>query len=304
MRPAEQAGYEEALLVRIDPSDGQTSVVVSHKSPPEVYDPHEPGIAFHACTLSDGQIYLCTGTEVMAYGAADFVRRSYLTLPEFNDVHHVSPSPSGTLFVVNTGLDSVIETDWHGTVHNRWHVLQEQTRPPTVDFRLVSTKPHRAHPNYVFWVGNQPWVTRFRQRDAIDLMDPRRVITLGGTAGPHDGLVQGGLIYFTTVDGQIVVVDAETLEVRRRIDVRGPGGATVGWCRGIHVEGNFAWVGFTRLRQTRFRENLSWIRTRGALPRYPTHIACYDLTTGQRLMEHRLSGVGMDVIFGILPASA
>ena len=41
-------------------------------------------------------------------------------------------------------------------------------------------------------------------------------ITIGG---PHDGILHGDAIYFTTVDGHVVEVDATTLEVRRAIDL-------------------------------------------------------------------------------------
>ena len=85
------------------------------------------------------------------------------------------------------------------------------THPRSVDYRQgVDLKPHRAHPNYVFFVDGEPFATRFELRDAISLNDPARRISIGGER-VHDGVVHDGLIYFTTVDGCVAIVDSSTL---------------------------------------------------------------------------------------------
>ena len=48
-------------------------------------------------------------------------------------------------------------------------------RPVLAGYRLPvhpSTKPHLAHPNHVFHIGDEPWATRFQQKDAVSLLDP------------------------------------------------------------------------------------------------------------------------------------
>jgi len=51
---------------------------------------------------------------------------------------------------------------------------------PLVDYRRVqSTKPHRAHPNFLFVLDGEPWVTRAHQMDAICLRDHSKRIDIG-----------------------------------------------------------------------------------------------------------------------------
>ena len=54
----------------------------------------------------------------------------------------------------------------------------------------------------------------------------------------------------------------------------------LGWARGLHVDGTYTWVGFSRIRPTKFRENVGWVLQR--LKRdFGTHVGCYDLRTGE-----------------------
>lgn len=301
IRSSMHRGYKEAVLARVDAAKGTVEVLLEYVSPPGSYDPDEPGIAFHASTIAGSCLLACTATEVLAYQLPDLTLQRHLSLPSFNDVHHVALAPSGHLLIVSSGLDMVIETDWSGQVHTQWNVRYGRDWPADRDYRTVSTKPHRSHPNYVFLLDEEPWVTRFHQRDAMSLSDQSSTITLSDDAGPHDGVKSDGRLYFTTVDGKVVVVDAALRQIARVVDLRPLSAGANGWCRGIHVEGNIAWVGFSKLRRTRFRENLSWLK-HGSQLRYPTHVACYDLAREERLYECRLDRVGIDVIFDILPA--
>ena len=56
----------------------------------------------------------------------------------------------------------------------------------------------------MFLLGDEPWVTRFELRDAISLHDHARRIDIGGER-IHDGVPHDGAIYFTSVDGKIVL---------------------------------------------------------------------------------------------------
>ena len=89
--------------------------------------------------------------------------------------------------------------------------------PRGVDYRKVRTTSHTTNPNHVFCIRDEIWVTRFEQRDAISLSDPGRRIDIG-LERVHDGVVHGDYIYFTTVDGKIVLVSIETLTVKEIID--------------------------------------------------------------------------------------
>src|SRR5205807_8484581 len=107
------------------------------------------------------------------------------------------------------------------------------------------------------------WVTRFEQRDAISLTQPGRRIDIA-IQRPHDGYLLGDSIYFTTVDGHIVQANRRTLKVENSYDLTKmsrPADQMLGWCRGLlPVDKRFLWVGFSRVRPTKFRENLAWVK--------------------------------------------
>jgi hypothetical protein len=71
---------------------------------------------------------------------------------------------------------------------------------------------------------------------------------------PHDGCLFGDRIYFTTVDGHIVIASRKTLKVEETVDLNqmsGPSGQVLGWCRGVlPLDERRLWVGFTRVRPT------------------------------------------------------
>jgi hypothetical protein len=182
-----------------------------------------------------------------------------------------------------------------------------------IDYRKVATtKPHVSHPNFVFFLDGEPWVTRFQQRDAVSLDgNSRGRIYHLGTEGVHDGHVAGKYIYFTTVNGRILRfgLASGAKEIFDLNCMRGSDGdRPLGWCRGILPLGNDAWVGFSRIRYTALRQNLDWIR-RGfrdadRRPPAPTRIARFDLAEGELIEEIDLEEAGMNTIFSVLSGSA
>jgi hypothetical protein len=239
------------------------------------------------------------------YALPGFELLHYVSLPCFNDVHHVRPSPSGNIVVANAGLEMVLEMTQAGEIVQAWNALGEDPWAhvdPEVDYRKISTKPHRAHPNYVFYIDNELWATRFHQGDAISLDEPDRSVHLSDER-VHDGLLCDGKLYFTTVDGKIVVVDSKRLEVIETIDLAtfSDDRVLLGWCRGVLVDNHRLWVGFSRIRPTRFRENVSWV-ARGFRRGKPTHIACYDLERRTCLTEIDLEPTGLAALYSILPS--
>jgi hypothetical protein len=145
------------------------------------------------------------------------------------------------------------------------------------------------------------WATRFHPRDAISLEDPTRRIDIA-IERPHEGFLFNGSLYFTTVDGHIVIVDPETLKVERIHDLNkmsGQGDEPLGFCRGLLLlDERLAWVGFTRIRPTKFRENLSWVRHPTRTPRR-SHITLYDLHSGTPLEDIETEPHGIGVISNI-----
>jgi hypothetical protein len=309
IRAGQQAwhGYEKGVVVHADPSTGATTRAFEYASPPEVRAGDETAISFQAGALSGDLMYLCTETELLVHRVPNFERLDYVSLPCFNDVHHVRPGPArDKLAVANAGLEMVLEVTLDGEVLNLWNVLGEdpwERFDRSVDYRKVaSTKPHRSHPNYVFYLGEDLWATRFHQGDAICLSQPGLSIDVSDQR-IHDGVLHDGRLHFTTVDARIVIADAATLEVVDVIDLNQfhTERVMLGWCRALLFDGDQVWVGFSRIRPTRFRENVGWV-ARGLRRGMPTRIACYDLRLGEHIVDIDLEPAGLSAVYSILPA--
>jgi len=300
-------GYGLGVILRI----GATGITtdLEYVSPPGSCGPDD-AVLFKCATRMDDFLYCCTQTEVLVLRLPELEEVAYISLPIFNDVHHVVPTASGTLLVAVSGLELVVEVTLQGDIVREWNVLGEDTwskRPRGIDYRIgVDLKPHRAHPNYVFFVDGEPFATRFELRDAVSLENPERRIDIGGER-VHDGVVHDGSIYFTTVDGSVVVADQSSLEVverhrlRRIPSDRNDDGSDLGWCRSLHIDGEFCWVGFSRIRPTRLRQTVSWVRT-GGLHQAPTRISRYRMSDWVCDAEIDLEPYGLNAVFTVAPA--
>lgn len=292
-------GYGSGVIVRLD--DAGARVVLEYESKPGTCAPDDP-VLFKSASRRGNHLYCCTQTEIVVFELPSFREMRHVSLPQFNDVHHVVPTETGTLLVANSGLECVLEVGPDDEIINEWNVLGETSAiEPGVDFRHgVNLKPHRAHPNHVCFVGDEPWVTRFERKDAVSLLDPSRRIDLGGER-VHDGVVRDGSVWFTTVDGELVVADPVSLEVTERFRLRRHGSdELLGWCRGLHFADDHVWVGFSRIRATKLRQTVSWVRNRGTA-QAPSRIACYRLADMTLVSEIDLEPSGVNGVFSILP---
>jgi hypothetical protein len=302
--------YEAALILELDSETGQAKTRVEYKTPENARSTDKASHVFKAGTLRDRTLYTCTSTEVLIFRLPEFEQIGYVSLPTFNDVHHVTPASDGNLLAVSTGLDMVIKFTPQGEVLAEWPVLDEDPWSRfsrTVDYRKVaSTKPHKSHPNFVFELGPEVWVTRFTQRDAICLNSSGKRIDIA-VQRPHDGLVRGEHIYFTTVDGRVVIANRRTLQVDQVIDLKLIDGqqSLLGWCRGLlPVDEQRIWVAFTRVRKTNLQENILWVKNvlHEGMGDKPTHISLYDVVNQRCLAEFDMEPHGLNIIFGIFPA--
>jgi hypothetical protein len=297
--------FKRALILAVDVESGSVRLAAEHVSPADVCAPDEPAILFKSSSIRGDRLYACTQTEILVYKIPEFSLVGYLSLPFFNDLHHVLPTDEGTLLVAISGLDMVVELTLDGTVLHEWSAIDAdpwERFSRTVDYRRIpTTKPHQAHPNHLFCLDGQPWATRFEQRDAICLTAPDRRIDIA-IERPHDGVLKDGALYFTTVDGRIVIADPQELRVRDVKEVHADRRDEIlGWCRGIFVEDDAAWLGFSRIRPTKSRENVGWV-LRGFRKDLGTRIAHYDLKTMACLKQINLEDAGLGAVFSILPA--
>lgn len=298
---------EQALVIELDPAKNESRACVQYTSPREVCPPDLPAILFKSATLKGNHLYTCTSTEVLVYELPSFQLVHYISLPCFNDLHHACPSREGTILVAVTGLDMVVEVTSEGKLLREWSVIEEDTWSRfsrQTDYRLVpTTKPHRSHPNHVFELNGEIWVTRFYQHDALCLTNPSLCLEI---AMPrlHDGYVFNGKIYFTSVDGCVIAVNQKTLQVEQTFDLNqmsGQSGRVLGWCRGVlPLDERYVWVGFTRVRPTKLVENVAWVKHGGSRHR-PSHVALYDLERKTCELEIALESHGIGVVFSLLP---
>ena len=82
---------------------------MEYQSPAEARANENSSNVFKAGTLIGDTLYACTSTEVLIFKLPEFKQIGYISLPCFNDVHHVTPSSDGNLLVASTGLDMVVK---------------------------------------------------------------------------------------------------------------------------------------------------------------------------------------------------
>ena len=298
--------YDRALILRMNDAGTDIRTVVEYVSPPDVCAEKDPAINFKSGCIRENLLYVSTNTEVLIYEVPAFRLAGYLSLPWFNDVHYVCPSRGGHLLVVSTGLDMVAEVTIEGRTVREWPVLDEETwarfSRQTDHRKIPTTKPHRSHPNSVVETGDDIWVSRAQQKDVSCLTQPGKRVGFCGMG--HDGVKYNGRLYFTTLNGYIHILDENNMALEETIDLNPICGRELdlGWMRGIlPLDGGLCWVGFTRLRPTKFQENLTWLRHGSKHYHLPTRVALYDLTRRLLVREVDLEPYSIHAVFSILP---
>lgn len=309
MTQPEWQHYQYAVIAAVDLETGAIECKATHESPPEVRPDESPSILFKSGAAWRGRFYACTQTEVLVYRIEDWSIERTITIPCFNDLHHVRPNGDDSLLVVSTGLDLVVEIDLEGVVLREWSATGEDPWvrfSREVDYRKVpTTKPHSAHPNYVFSNGGELWATRAIDGDAICLTAPGRAFPRFSDVYVHDGVPRGDLVDFTSVSGHVIRIEASTGRVVRDYDLNSiVGGRTpLGWCRGLHwIDDDRVAVGFSRLRGTRWQRNVRWFKHQlggKGTQLMATRIAIFDLERGELCAQHDLEPADVNVVFSI-----
>ena len=295
-------GYGAGVLARVD--NGHARAELEYHSAEGTCGPEDP-VLFKSATRVGDRLYACSQTELMVYSYPELELQHHVSHPFLNDVHHVLPSDNGLVAAVS-GHDMVIELGLDGGLVNVWGV--DGTDPvsrldPALDYRIDhDLKPHAYHPNYLFRLHGELWATRFETRDAVAVHDVTKRIAIDRERC-HDGVVVGDRVYFTTVDGYVIEVDASTHEVIAEHPLADDEpDRLLGWCRGLTFFDDIAVVGFSRIRHTKVRGALSWVRNRMTTSG-PTRVAAYRLPSWTLVDELDLEPVGLNAVFTIVDRS-
>lgn len=294
LKPKEGFRYGEAYIKLIDWESEKLINELDYKSPIE-HRNISASHMFKAGSILNGTLIVPSSTEILFIELKNLNIIKTISLPSFSDLHHVTVREK-IIYIANTGAECIQLMDFNGNILDEYHQATDPTwkqYEKGTDLRFIgSTKPHEIHLNHVFFINGEPWFTRFMQRDAIALHDSQKRIELGYSEGkPHDGLVTGDYVYFTLTDGHIVIVNKKSLKAEEVINLNKISNKKqqLGWCRGIEVINNEAFVGFSSIRKSNFVEYGKWI-TRGK--KLPARIAQYDLIGKKLKKEIEISNKG------------
>src|SRR5439155_17301220 len=100
-------------------------------------------------------------------------------------------------------------------------------------------------------------------------------------------------------------VGQDSLRIEQVIDLKridNEAKALLGWCRGVLVlDERRVWVAFTRVRKTRFKEHINWVKHVFRETEKPTHMTLYDIQERKILNEINLEHHGLNVVFSMFP---
>ncbi|NCG21887.1 MAG: hypothetical protein GWP91_22955 [Rhodobacterales bacterium] len=226
--------------------------------------------------------------------------------PLLHSTHSAVARPGGGFAVSCAGTDSILEFDGVDQLVAH-HCLRDGDFSDhfdlKMDFRTAehnAYKPHQHHPNHAFYVDGQLWVTCFETQRAFAVHHPDRSVTFP-EGMPHDGPVQEGRMWFTTVSGQVIGVNPQTLEREVEIDLNAlcDTRQMLGWCRGVAVRGDRMWVGMSQLRSTTHLEVLRILLKGEAGRKRPTRVIELDWKQGRVLREIELGNDAGGTIYGV-----
>lgn len=306
--------YDRAKLLRLDLASGSVETLLEKSEGGEHYPDEHPNLQYTACWLEGDTLWLPTDTEVYKLAYPSLTVELLISHPAFHNIHSVNVFDD-KVYITSTGLDLVAVYTTQGELVEMincqdkplWHRFSENE-----DYRLVhSTRPHDCHPNFVFHWQGKPWVTRCKQQDAVMLGNTAQQIELTvpeKRISVHDGLVFKDKVYFTSVDGFLLIADPETGKLEQEINVLSHlGGEKLGWCRGLTIsEDGIAYLGFSRIRRTKVVERLSWL-VRGQLDKMtyvPACVLAYDIRAQKVVKQYDIPISEIDAVYGVIQSDA
>ncbi len=284
-----------AVILILDGESGKVLHRCEYLPPKDVVSPGQK-IQFTGSCFIDGAYFVCTHNEVLVYEEwPPKAPARKISLKGFNDLHHCFPW-RGALAVSNTGLETVDLVSLDGELLERWDLLEGEPGARTIDegkdYRLIpDTKPHLRHGNHLFELGGELWTSQLRTMDAVCVTKPGRRLEMG-VGMPHDGIVLGDKLVFTTTNNHLVMFDVADPSRRTEYNLpeMTPDLNQLGWCRGVARHPGAAdryFVCFSALRRSKWKEFGYWIKHGHMQPR--SHLALYDLNE-RRMVRHQQVG--------------
>jgi hypothetical protein len=250
----------------------------------------------------DRDFYVTSFGQVLRINLEEETCRTVWTGPFLNDLHFVGFF-GNRMYVVNTGLERIEILDAADFTHHVSIDLLEQIHASkafdrSLDYRHVwSTQPHSVHANHCFLLDGEVWVTRFCQKDALALDSGRR-IDLSPWGNPHDGFVQDDRVFFTTTNGHLISYSATGPKFQSWHLNKIIGRRQLGWCRGLAIEGDVAFVAFTQFRPSITKEMGKWILEGRHLERNASFIVKLDMVREKILAQYSFTEKDI-TIYGI-----
>ena len=259
--------FKDALVQIID---WQSKNVIKQISyfPPVNHLPKGLSIQFKGAYKYKYDFFVVTNTEVLIYDLLTWELKKVFSYPSFNDLHAVLYK-DGKIYVCNTGLEMVQVLNEEGDIIEEINMASTATWnrfKKHIDYRTIpTTKPHEVHINHLFEIDGEIWVTRGQKGDAVKLYDQKmRFQVVNHNRDEiiicHDGKVKGDFIYFTSVDGHLIIINKFSKKVEEYINLNkiNPFHKRIPWTRGVEVVDRYAFVGATKMRPTKFKELAKW----------------------------------------------
>lgn len=300
--------YGRASLVELDLLTGKFSTVLSKVQGGENYPTEHPNLQYTAGCVDGDIFWLPTDTEIYKYRLPGLSLEAVFSHPCFHNIHSVH-AIDGDIIASSTGVDNVVVmNDQTGEIKriintqgkDPWHRFS-----PKVDYRLVhSTRPHDSHPNFVFKLGDDLWATRCTQEDAVNLSDVSQTIDLsiGGDLSVHDGVWWDDKLVFTRVDGALVVCDPIQRKVIEAFDPFGGAlNRPVGWCRGLHIDGDMFYIGYSKVRKTNLKSKIKFLTKLNFKYSSGSLVVALNIKARKVKAVHTPPEGMIDAIYGIMP---
>ena len=300
------------VIYEYDSEDKTLVEKVNYQTPLKFRPKKNFSISFKSASIFNNKLYITSLTEVLVYTLPNYKLEERISLKIFNDLHHVIRYKND-IFIVITGLDIVARYSLSKKkilcVYNCFPEIDTWNRfDKQKDYRKINTtKPHLCHPNHVTIHDDKLFITRYKQQDVLVYSLEGKIIdTIILNEGiPHDGSIFNNKLIYTVVNGKIIEINKNNLKETEIINLNKfeKKGRSLGWCRGFQQLDDKNYVGFSRIRPTKFIENVKWLGnklTNEVKLKKPTRLVCYNKNYSKILKEINLEKLGINWVFSIL----